>query len=112
MIYLPAWGRYPKIMDEIEDDYPIDYDRLEELFDFYCNEDDIRDLTKFRSESDKIYTFKTGNVRLYGFFLEGCVPKSFIITNWFKKGTKKVQQQEKVNALKRRKEILKNLGVE
>lgn len=99
-------------MDEIENEYPIDYDRLEELFDFYCNEDDIRDLTKFRSESDKIYTFKTGNVRLYGFFLEGHVPKAFVVTNWFKKGTKKVQQQEKENAVKRRKEILKNLGVE
>ncbi len=112
LIYIPAWGRYLRILDEIENLYPFDYDQLEELFEFFCNEDDIRDPSKFRSEGDKIYTFKTGNVRLYGFFLEGHVPKAFVITNWFKKGSNKVQQQEKENAVKRRIEILKNLGVE
>jgi len=112
LIYVPDWGRYPKILEEIEKQYPFDYDQLEELFEFFCNEDDIRDPSKFRPEGDKIYTFKTGNVRLYGFFLDGHVPKAFVITNWFKKGSKKVQQQEKDNSTKRRKEILKNLGVE
>lgn len=59
----------------------------------------IKDITKFRSEGDKIYAFKPQPDRFLCFFYEG---KKIIITNGFRKKQAKLPVQEKENALKKR----------
>ncbi|TAL61755.1 MAG: type II toxin-antitoxin system RelE/ParE family toxin [Legionella sp.] len=59
----------------------------------------IKDITKFRSEGDKIYAFKPQPDRFLCFFYEG---KKIIITNGFRKKQAKLPVQEKENALNKR----------
>lgn len=64
---------------------------------------EIKDITKFRNEGDKIYAFKPQPNRFLCFFNEG---KKIIITNGFRKKQPKLPVNEKNNALSKREEYL------
>ena len=64
---------------------------------------EIKDITKFRNEGDKIYAFKPQPNRFLCFFNEG---KKIIITNGFRKKQTKLPVNEKNNALNKREEYL------
>lgn len=66
----------------------------------------IKDITKFRSEGNKIYAFKPQPDRFLCFFYEG---KKIIITNGFRKKQPKLPVQEKENALKKRDDYTKRI---
>lgn len=57
----------------------------------------ISDITKFRNEGDKIYAFKPQPDRFLSFFYTG---EKIIVTNAFRKKTKKLPKKEKLFALK------------
>ncbi|MBE9561251.1 MAG: type II toxin-antitoxin system RelE/ParE family toxin [Proteobacteria bacterium] len=57
----------------------------------------ISDITKFRNEGNKIYAFKPQPNRFLSFFHTG---KKIIVTNAFRKKTKKPPKKEKLFALK------------
>ena len=56
----------------------------------------ISDITKFRSEGDKIYAFKPQPDRFLAFFYTG---KKIIVTNAFCKKSQKLPENEKQRAL-------------
>ena len=57
----------------------------------------IRDITKFRNEGDKIFAFKPQPERFLGFFFSG---HKVIITNGFQKKSDKMPPGEKDRALR------------
>jgi len=57
----------------------------------------IIDITKFRNEGDGIYAFKPQPDRYLSFFTDN---KKIIVTNGFKKKTKKLPKREKELAMK------------
>jgi phage-related protein len=59
----------------------------------------IYDITKFRNEGDGIYAFKPQPDRYLSFFTDN---KKIIVTNGFKKKTKKLPKNEKELAMKYR----------
>jgi len=64
----------------------------------------IIDITKFRNEGDGIYAFKPQPDRYLSFFTDN---KKIIVTNGFKKKTKKLPKREKELAIKYRKDYFK-----
>jgi phage-related protein len=60
----------------------------------------ISDITKFRNEGEKIFTFKPQPDRFLSFFFVG---KKIIVTKGFRKKDQKLPQKEKDLALKRMK---------
>jgi len=58
----------------------------------------ISDKTKFRNEGHKIFAFKPQPDRFLSFFYAG---KKVVITNAFRKKTKKLPKKEKILALKK-----------
>jgi phage-related protein len=66
----------------------------------------INDTTKFRNEGDEIYAFKPQPDRFLSFFVKG---QKIIITNAFKKKSKKLPTSEKQKALKYRENYLKRV---
>lgn len=60
---------------------------------------EIKDVTKFRHEGDKIYAFKPQPERFLCFFVKG---KKIILTNAFRKKQQTFPQKEKDKALKYR----------
>ena len=58
----------------------------------------ISDITKFRNEGDKVFSFKPQPDRFLSFFYTG---KKVIITNAFRKKTQKLPEKEKFLALQR-----------
>ncbi|MCP4760643.1 MAG: type II toxin-antitoxin system RelE/ParE family toxin [archaeon] len=64
----------------------------------------ISDKTKFNSEGDKIFAFKPQPERFLSFFVK---VKKIIVTNAFRKKTKKLPKPEKEIALSYRKNYLK-----
>lgn len=71
--------------------------RTLKLFERMGEYGEIRDKTKFRSEGDQIYAFKPKPDRFLSFFTIG---KVIILTNAFKKKTKKLPPSEKAKALR------------
>ncbi|MCI5222000.1 MAG: type II toxin-antitoxin system RelE/ParE family toxin [Candidatus Electrothrix sp. AR4] len=63
----------------------------------------ISDITKFRNEGEKIFSFKPQPDRFMSFFYTG---KKIIITNGFRKKTQKLPKKEKALALKRLKSYM------
>ena len=61
----------------------------------------IFDITKFRNEGDGIYAFKPQPDRYLSFFTDG---KKIIVTNGFTKKTDKLPADEKILAIKYRKD--------
>ena len=55
----------------------------------------ISDITKFRNEGDKIFTFKPQSDRFLSFFYTG---KKIIVTNAFRKKSQKLPEEEKERA--------------
>jgi phage-related protein len=62
----------------------------------------IRDITKFRNEGDKIFAFKPQPERFLCFFFTG---RKVIITNAFHKKSNKLPQGEKDRALRTNKDF-------
>ena len=60
----------------------------------------ISDVTKFINEGDKIFAFKPQPDRFLSFFWTG---KKVVVTNGFRKKSKKLPKKEKELALKRKK---------
>lgn len=60
----------------------------------------ISDVTKFINEGDKIFSFKPQPDRFLSFFWTG---KKVVVTNGFRKKSKKLPKKEKELALKRKK---------
>ena len=60
----------------------------------------ISDITKFRSECEKIFAFKPQPDRFLSFFYVG---KKILVTNGFRKKAQKLPKNEKNLALKRMK---------
>lgn len=73
-------------------------DAIISLFKLMANEGKILNPTKFRSEGDKIYAFKTDQERFLSFFCHG---KKLIVTSGFRKKTQKMPPKEKEKAIKR-----------
>jgi phage-related protein len=67
---------------------------------------EIKDLTKFRNEGDKIYAFKPQPDRFLCFFNEG---SKIIVTNGFRKKQSKLPTNEKENATKKRDDYLNRI---
>jgi hypothetical protein len=63
----------------------------------------ISDITKFRNEGDQIYAFKPQPDRFLSFFVKN---KVVIVTNAFRKKTDKLPENEKIKAIKYRKNYL------
>lgn len=66
----------------------------------------IGDITKFRSEGDKVYAFKPQPHRFLSFFVQG---KKIIVTNAFWKKQDKLPEGEKNRALKFMESYLKRV---
>ena len=64
---------------------------------------EIKDITKFRSEGDKIYAFKPQPDRFLCFFQEGA---KIIVTNGFRKKQQKLPKGEKEKAISLREHYL------
>ena len=88
---------YYQLLDEDERDAIIS------LFKLMGNNGKILNPTKFKSEGDKIYAFKTDQERFLSFFCHG---KKIIVTNGFRKKTQKMTLREKEKAIKRQADYL------
>ena len=71
--------------------------QLLKLFKRMGDAGEIRDITKFMNEGNKIYAFKSQPDRFLCFFYEG---KKIIVTNGFRKKQQKLPKNEKERALK------------
>ncbi len=80
--------------------------KLMHLFEVMGDIGKIHDITRFRNEGDKIYTFKPHPYRFLSFFAVG---KKIIITNGFKKDKNRLDPAEKDLAIKARTDYLKRV---
>ncbi|EOQ87911.1 Gp49-like PF05973 family protein [Leptospira yanagawae serovar Saopaulo str. Sao Paulo = ATCC 700523] len=71
------------------------------LFKRFADFGEIKDKTKFNFEGDSLFAFKPIPHRFLCFFVKG---KKIIITNAFVKKTDKLPKNEKIRAIKRRKD--------
>lgn len=75
---------------------PSERKRVLQLFKVMGDTGKIYDITKFRSEGDKVYAFKPQPHRFLSFFLEG---EKIIVTNAFWKKQDKMPDNEKLKAI-------------
>lgn len=73
------------------------------LIKLLCDHGQIRNITKFRNEGDKIYAFKPQPDRYLSFFTKD---KKIVITNAFVKKSQKLPRIEKDKALERMRSYL------
>jgi hypothetical protein len=85
-----------------------DHERIQllKLFKRIGDVGEIKDITKFRNEGDKIFAFKPKPDRFLCFFNEG---KKIIVTNGFRKKQAKLPINEKENAMKKREDYLNRI---
>jgi hypothetical protein len=96
-------------IDEKQESQPLTYYQaldqgqriqLLKLFKRMGDAGEIKDITKFRNEGDKIYAFKPQPDRFLCFFQDGA---KIIVTNGFRKKQQKLPQGEKEKAINLRK---------
>jgi phage-related protein len=89
-----AYDYFSKLPEDLQDKFLV---LVKKMGDF----GKILDITKFRNEGDSIYAFKPQPDRYLSFFTDN---KKIIVTNGFKKKTKKLPKKEKELAIRYRKD--------
>lgn len=117
-IYLYAVHEQSNFLLDIKGNFNRDYNQLLRLIDRLALFGEIRDETKFKHISKKLFELKTNKIRVFCLLMPGAFPKTFILNHYYKKQGQKTPGKELNKARKLADDIIEqyqsgrfNIGV-